>query len=171
MAKFICECCKKEFSRNIRIKEDSKHPQRYCSAKRCQQSRKNTWEREKKDKDPDYKKKRENRYKEKAARQKRSEYQKDYRSGNPDYTSRNVALQRARNAKRVRQKKAVKPDALMSISEGRILSNDVSNSDYFVVYPLRYQELSKIVKPDALAMEQIDYEYLRAIVPAICKRL
>jgi len=171
MTKFICECCKKEFLRNIRIKEDSKNLQKYCSAKKCQQSRKNSWERTKKDNDPDYKKKRENRYKERVTRQKRSEYQKEYRARNPDYTLRNVALQRKRNAKRVWPKKAGKPDALMSISETKTLSNNVTNNDYFVVYPITCRELSKIVKPDALTMEQIEYEHLRAIVPTICKRL
>lgn len=90
---FRCTCCRRIVRKNSRVKN-----QRYCGARDCQQARKNAWQREKQQTDPDY---RSNKRESQQAWQigNRTYWQK-YRSRNLEYRERNRQLQQERDRKR-----------------------------------------------------------------------
>jgi len=72
--------------------------QRYCGTRACQQARKNKWQREKQQADPDY---RSNKRESQQAWQKGNlTYWRQYRSRNLEYLERNRQLQQERDRKR-----------------------------------------------------------------------
>ena len=90
---FRCTCCRRILRRNSRVKN-----QRYCGARACQQARKNKWQREKQQADPDY---RSNKRESQQAWQKGNlTYWRQYRSRNLEYLERNRQLQQERDRKR-----------------------------------------------------------------------
>ena len=89
---FRCVCCKRIQPRNPRVKN-----QKYCGVKSCQQARKNKWQREKLQTDPDYRA--DKREVQQSWRARNSDYWKRYRYKNPDYCERNCRLQRERDKK------------------------------------------------------------------------
>lgn len=90
---FRCACCKHIRPRNPRVKN-----QKYCGAKACQQDRKNKWQREKLQTDPDYKT--DKREMQQSWRERTPDYWRRYRDKNPDYCERNRRLQRQRDKTR-----------------------------------------------------------------------
>lgn len=90
---FRCACCRRIVRRNLRVKM-----QQYCGAKACQQARKNKWQREKLQTDPDYRvNKRESQQEWQKAN---PAYWRQYRSRHPEYQKHNQRLQQARDNKR-----------------------------------------------------------------------
>ena len=88
-----CRCCRKTFRPRPQVPQ-----QRYCSEQACQRARKRAWQKERRQKDPDY---RENQ----AAAQKRwagrhPAYWREWRRRHPDYRARNRRQQAERNARR-----------------------------------------------------------------------
>jgi hypothetical protein len=71
--------------------------QTYCSASNCQRTRKQQWQRNKLQVDPDYK---ENQGRaQKAWHQRNPGYYRQYRTSHPDYAARNRSQQHTRNTK------------------------------------------------------------------------
>lgn len=87
---FRCACCRKIRPSNPRVKN-----QRYCGDRRCQQTRKTKWEREKLQTDLYYrinKKECQERWK-----QKNPDYWQRYRQTHPEYRKRNRRMQLRRD--------------------------------------------------------------------------
>ncbi len=97
--------------------------QNYCSAVKCQRTRKADWQRHKIKTDPDYK--RDQRISQKKWLNSNPDYWKSYRLNNPEKAERNRALQRLRNKNRLKKvqsnnrviaKMDVRKDAVMAVS-------------------------------------------------------
>ena len=90
---FRCVCCRRLRPRNPRVKI-----QKYCGSKSCQQARKNKWQREKQQTDPDY---RANKKESQSSWQERNPgYWKQYRSNNSEYCEMNRRRQKIRDHNR-----------------------------------------------------------------------
>lgn len=135
---FRCACCRRIVRRNLRVKM-----QQYCGAKACQQARKNKWQREKLQTDPDY---RVNKRESQQTWQKtNTAYWRQYRSRNPEYRKCNRHLQQARDKKRSQTKgdDLAKKDALSQYF------NDTSTTYYI------YADGESLAKKDALSVKII----------------
>jgi hypothetical protein len=87
---FRCACCGRHLLSDPRVKN-----QRYCGRKKCQQARKNKWQRQKLLTDSDY---RANKIESQQQwRQKNKSYSKQYRLKNLFYVERNRKLQKRRD--------------------------------------------------------------------------
>ena len=131
---FICRHCRKKIINDPRIRV-----QHYCSSPVCQQSRKNSWEREKLRKDPVYSEKREQQKSQWRKLHKTDGYQSVYRSNHPQYREKNQKQQHKRN---VLQREIVKTDVLIS----KLLNSPGVQME--IMRKKSNQE--KIVKTDAL---------------------
>lgn len=90
---FYCRKCGTRTMRNVRLKQQS-----YCSAKGCQQARKNEWERKKKRSDPSYRQRRKAQRDASLKKKCGSDaYQRCYREIKTEYTEMNRILQYVRN--------------------------------------------------------------------------
>jgi len=143
---YCCEC-----GSRTRVNPRLKIRQQYCGNKRCQQSRKNHWEREELKKNPFY---HHRRTEQKAGWRKSRpvhEYQRCYRESHPDYVKVNREQQHLRNKNMQKQgsgdcsSKIVKTDALISVEPIRC--------GLYEIKPYQTEEGKKIVKTDALIVE------------------
>ena len=136
---FRCACCRRILPRNPKVKN-----QGYCGAGACQQARKNRWQREKQQTDPDY---RANKRESQQAWQKRNPiYWRQYRSRNKKYREGNRRMQQERDRRRRRttaDDNLAKKDAL----DG--LFNDTTMT-YFI-----YAGEGNLAKKDALSVKII----------------
>jgi hypothetical protein len=136
---FRCACCRRILPRNSRVKK-----QGYCGAGACQQARKNKWQREKQQTDPDYLA---NKRESQQGWQKRNPtYWQQYRSKNKDACERNRRMQQERDGKRRQATKdgnLAKKDALDGIF------NDTTMT-YFI-----YASEDNLAKKDALSVKII----------------
>lgn len=136
---FRCACCRRIVRRNLRVKM-----QQYCGAKACQQARKNKWQREKLQTDPDY---RVNKKESQQEWQKENPaYWRQYRSKHPEYQKHNQRLQQARDQKKRSRTTAdhlAKKDALSQYF------NDTSTTYYI------YAGGGNLAKKDALSVKII----------------
>ena len=90
---FRCACCGQYLPRDPRVKN-----QRYCGQKKCQQSRKNRWQRKKLETDPDYQAgKKES---QQVWQSKNKGYLQKYRQNHPASVLRNRQLQKVRDQRR-----------------------------------------------------------------------
>lgn len=90
---FRCACCGRQLLSDPRVKD-----QRYCGRKKCQQARKNKWQRQKMLTDSDY---RANKIESQQQwRQKNKGYSKRYRKKNLLYAAKNRKLQKGRDLRR-----------------------------------------------------------------------
>lgn len=87
---FRCICCRRIRRKNPRVKN-----QKYCGDKRCQQVRKNKWQREKLEADSDYRA--DKRESQRAWREDNPDYWKQYRTRPPECGEQNRDLQRNRS--------------------------------------------------------------------------
>ena len=92
---FRCACCKRIRPRNLRVKN-----QHYCGERRCQQARKNKWQREKEQDDPAYRANKKESHQ--AWRSRNPNYWRLYRLQHPEYCERNRRLQWQRDRRRRR---------------------------------------------------------------------
>ena len=142
---YCCEC-----GRRTRVNPRLKIRQKYCGDKRCQQSRKNSWERQQERKDPFY---HQRRYDQKARWRKSRpshEYQRSYRESHPDYVKVNREKQHLRN------KNNQKPtgDCLSNIVKtDTLISEKLISFGLYEILPYKTDPDKKIVKTDALIVE------------------
>ena len=127
-----CKNSKCIFNPCIKVKK-----QNYCNKKLCQKARKREWQKNKIDNNPDYKK--DQNEAKKLWNENNSDYWKQYRAQNLEYTNRNRLKQKTRNSLN-RSKKNVEPIAKMdsifkqnSILSGKYrivpLSEDIAKMD------------------------------------------
>lgn len=89
----ICACCGQPFEPRPQVPNQS-----YCSDPACQRARRQRWQRDKMQADPDY---RDNQMRnQRAWLERHPEYWRHYRDLNPEYAERNRAHQRARDEPR-----------------------------------------------------------------------
>ncbi len=93
---FICLHCGGIFRCNPCLKK----PQKYCSAKQCQQARRSTRKKERYNKDPVYRKKNLEDQKARRKRLRSDQYMQKYRESHHNYVRRNCELQKERNKNR-----------------------------------------------------------------------
>jgi hypothetical protein len=79
---FNCKNCRRTCQCNPRVKN-----QKYCSRKKCQQARKNEWEKKKYRTNKEYRESRLKSQKKWRENYPHKEYQKEYRSRRPDYVA------------------------------------------------------------------------------------
>ncbi len=137
---FRCAHCKKRKSVNRRLKGT----QRYCGSAACQQARKNVWERERLQKDPDYQSKRKASKDKWRSKRPSHEYQRQYRESHPEYVAKNRERQKFRNAS-VLQDKIVKTDALNR--ESLVVSG------LYALIPYNTDTKKNIVRTDAIIVQ------------------
>jgi len=92
---FICQHCGRTCKCNPRVKN-----QKYCFRKKCQQARKNKWEKKEYHTKKKYRKKRLESQKTWRKNNLQKEYQKEYRARRPDYVVRCYEQQREHYKKR-----------------------------------------------------------------------
>ena len=96
--------CRRLFSPNPRVKN-----QQYCNKEQCQRVRKNRWQRQKMEDDPQYRK--DQKEGQQCWTEQNQGYWKQYRSQHPECVIRNRLLQKERDQKR-RSKNLAKMDSL-----------------------------------------------------------
>ena len=87
----VCKHCGENFT-------PTRKNQLYCRSRDCQKSRNRQWQKEKLQRDPDYKANQ--RDAQKRWCEKNKDYWKKYRATHPEYNANNLRLQRSRNAQR-----------------------------------------------------------------------
>jgi len=136
---FRCACCRRIVRRNSRVKN-----QRYCGSRTCQQARKNKWQREKQQMDPDYQtNKRES---QQAWQRRNPTYWRQYRSRNKKYRERNRRMQQERDRRR---RQATADDNLAKKDALDGFFNDTTMT-YFI-----YAGVGNLAKKDALSVKII----------------
>ena len=141
---FVCLHCGSPFPINPR----QKGKQKYCSKKKCQQARKNAWEREKCKKDPSYQAKRQEAKRKSYRKCQGAKYQSDYRRKHPKYSEANRKKQHFRNQNRRKTHppaKIVKTDAFMA--DGAIPQG------IYELFPYENKDGEKIVKTDMITVQ------------------
>lgn len=93
MEKSRCRCCGKTFRPRPQVPN-----QKYCSQRACQNARKRAWQKDKRERDPDYRENQRSAQKRWAARN--PHYWRRWREGHPAYQERNRQQQIERNARR-----------------------------------------------------------------------
>lgn len=144
---FRCQHCGQMQKQSKRLKRK----QKYCSSRKCQQSRRNLWEREKVKEDTTF---RENRKKDKARWYEKKPghfYQKAYRQQHPMYENENKDNQQKRYQ-----------EAMLRITNTLVLKvikdepirkgNNKTGEKYKVLFDTK-EFMQKIVKTDTLIVE------------------
>ncbi len=165
---FYCRNCKKRTKRNVRLKE-----QNYCSAKLCQQARKNDWERKKKRSDPIYRQRRKAQH-DSCLKKKGGcdAYQRSYRERDKKYTEKNRILQYARNllarsvSLGINWSDLQKTDALTSVRSNGSGLCEVKEST-----KSSFDGLQKPVNPDEFASARVVQCGLYEIRPLSTRRV
>lgn len=107
---FTCHHCGKTLPRNPRLKKS----QEFCSARSCQQARKNAWGKKEYNTNKSHRQKRLQSQKRCYKKRPGHAYQDEYRKKHPEYVSRNRELQKDRNQRRQKRETSmiVNTDAL-----------------------------------------------------------
>jgi len=109
--------------------------QNYCSAVKCQRTRKADWQRHKIKTDPDYK--RDQRISQKKWLSSNPGYWKNYRLNNREKAERNRALQRLRNKHRLKKVQSDNPViAKMDVRKEAVKSANMMSSGQFWLVPV-----------------------------------
>lgn len=141
---FKCLHCHQWYPKNPCLKTN----QSYCGMKKCQQVRKNTWERKKLQNDATYKAKRQADKKKWYSKYPGDKYQSEYRNSHPEYCKDNREKQVSHNQKRkilTTPPTIVKTDALSPES--------VAPQGLYILFPYKKPDAKKIVKTDALIVQ------------------
>jgi len=150
---FVCKCCGKRVKKDPHIRSG----QQYCGLESCQQSRKNSWERNKIANNDIYCDKR------KASKMRWREqrgylYQRKYRETHPDY----VTVNRENQAKR-RQKEEVFDTVEQIVKTDALSPERLIPTGVYILTPYRADESKKasgkIVKTDALIVQLSGIQY------------
>ena len=137
---FICHHCGKTLPRNPRLKKS----QKFCSARPCQQARKNAWGKKEYQTNKSHRKKR--LLSQKRCYKKRSgyAYQDEYRKKHPKYVSRNRELQKERNQRHQQCESSI-------IVNTDALSLQAGIDGAYALMPMSKE--GKIVNTDALMVQ------------------
>lgn len=140
---FQCACCGRHLLRDPRVKN-----QRYCGRKKCQQARKNRWQRQKMQTDPDYRANKIDSQQE--WRQKNKGYSKQYRRNNLSYVERNRELQRKRDQRNRIRIDSPASTPLVNLAKKDALTSffDDNSREYFLL-PVS----ANLAKKDALLVK------------------
>ena len=144
---FYCRHCGKRTRKNPRIKTY----QGYCGSQRCQQARKNTWEREKLDNNPEYHDKRKSQKKHWREHRPDHQYQQQYRQTHPIYAETNCKKQFLRNKKP--SKNALEILLTKIVKTDTLIAESLAGRGLYEILPYRTSPGKKIVKTDALIVE------------------
>ncbi len=125
-----CHFCGKKVPHNPRLKKKHK----YCSAKECQQARRNARKKKRYKNDTVYRKKHLER--QQAWRQRRPcyQYQREYRESHPEYVDRNRELQHNRNKKR-------QSDPSRMIVNGTSLFTQPGNNETYAIFKVKNEKI------------------------------
>jgi len=131
---FHCICCGRYLPCDPRSRNQS-----YCGRKKCQQARKNKWQRQKMECDPDYRLGKQDC--QKTWREKNKGYMKKYRREHPAYELNNLLKQRERDRRRSSSTSTqalpaadlVKKDALSSFFDDNSASYFLTPADASLV--------------------------------------
>jgi hypothetical protein len=144
----ICSHCGKELPHNPRLKK--KHL--YCSAPKCQQTRRSARKKERYQSDMVYRKKHLESQREWRGRHPCDQYQKDYRESHPGYVARNRELQCKRN---IRRQRVLSP----MIVNGTSLFTQPSNDGVYAIFKVRNEKIvngtSFLAHMQILSREQV----------------
>ena len=144
---FYCQCCVKRLRKNPRLKIQ----QLYCGCNRCQQARKNAWEKQKRKEDPLFK---EERNKQKAQWRKDRpghQYQREYRRKHHPYAETNHQKQLLRNKKA--SKSAFESHLQKIVKTDTSPSGSLIQCGLYEILPVGTRLGKKIVKTDAIIVE------------------
>jgi hypothetical protein len=119
--------------------------QTYCSKKKCQNARKNAWQKQQAQKDEDYKKAKSDA--QTAWKERNPDYWDNYRQNHPDYVERNRRLQKKRNLKARNKLKISDPELPMIAMKDEYPQQSNIKSGLYILYPITAK---KIAKKDAL---------------------
>jgi len=133
-----CRCCGKAFRPRPQVPN-----QQYCSERACQNARKRAWQKDKRDRDSDYRENQRSAQKRWAVRN--PDYWRRWRESHPAYRERNRQQQTERNA----QRKARAEDAEQPSSEasGAIAKSDVWTAET-ILDPGTYRVVPWVGGPD-----------------------
>ena len=137
---FTCRHCGKTLPRNPRLKT----PQKYCSARSCQQARKNAWGKKEYQTNKSHRDKRLQSQKVCYLKRPGHSYQATYRKEHPEYEQRNREQQRLRNNRRQK-------DLGSMIVNTDALSLQASIDGAYALIPVT--DGGKIVNTDALMVQ------------------
>lgn len=150
---FVCKCCGKRVKKDPHIKSG----QQYCGLESCQQSRKNSWERNKIHSDDIYSEKRKS-SKKQWREQRGYLYQRRYREMHPDY----VNVNRENQVKR-RQKEEVFDAGEQIVKTDPLSPERLIPTGVYILTPYRAdvskKASGKIVKTDALIVQLSGIQY------------
>ena len=137
---FTCRHCGNTLPRNPHLKKQ----QKYCSAKSCQQARKNAWGKKAYRTSKVHREKR--LQSQKACYRKRPghAYQADYRKSHPEYEDRNRELQAVRNKRRQEE-----PESMIVNTDALSLQAGIDGT--YALMPITKE--GKIVNTDALMVQ------------------
>lgn len=120
--------------------------QRYCSQRACQNMRKHIWRKCKHAADPDYRTNRQ--LTNKKWQQSHTDYWRNYRAANPEYTERNRRQQRIRDQQRTKSHPKNNASHLAK-SDALPTKNDIKTG----IYRIRPVAGMNLAKSDALLVE------------------
>lgn len=139
---FRCACCGRFLPRDPRVKN-----QRYCGQKKCQQARKNKWQRLKLETDADYRA--DKKESQQVWQSKNKDYWKKYRNKNLAGVLRNRQLQKIRDQQRLKpisQNKRAPPSLVKKDALSTFLND---NSTLYLVS----SAVAGLAKKDALMVK------------------
>lgn len=137
---FTCRHCGQTLPRNPRLKK----PQKYCTARSCQQARKNVWGKKEYQTNKHHREKRLQCQQVCYRKRPGHSYQADYRKKHPEYEQRNREQQKLRNKRR-------KKDAGSMIVNADALSLQSSIDGAYALIPIA--KGGKIVNTDTLMVQ------------------
>jgi len=133
-----CRCCGTTFRPRPQVPN-----QKYCSARACQNARKRAWQKERRERDPDYRENQRSAQKRWSARN--PDYWRRWREGHPEYRERNRQQQTERNARQRARGEA--PERVSSGASRAIAKSDVWTPET-ALDPGTYRVMPWIGEPD-----------------------
>jgi hypothetical protein len=156
---FYCQCCGKRIRKNPRLKIE----QLYCGCKRCQRSRKNVWEKNRRKKDPAFKKLRNSQKALWRENRPGHQYQSEYRQSKPEYAETNRLQQRIRNKNA--PKTAFENNQPMIVKTDALTSGSLIQCGLYKIVPYKTRLGENIVKTDALIVEIRAHSGFQKVLP------
>ncbi len=133
----ICIQCQSPFRPHIKVPN-----QKVCIKKKCQKARRLLWQKQKLQKDDDYKKNQT--MAQKAWIKKNPDYWRNYRENHPDYVKRNRILQRKRNFKTRHGVKHLENKTPMIAKMDELIEKSSLISGYYMLYPIAGRRIAKM---------------------------
>ena len=141
----ICLNCRSPFRPHPKVPN-----QKFCSQRECQRARRTIWQRQKRQRDDDYKANQ--LIAQKNWIKNHPEYWKTYRANHPEYVTRNNNLQKKRNLRYRRSLCLSKGSDGANVKMDKLIRQSSLISGYYMLYPIGSDTIAKM---DAL-MVKID---------------